>query len=142
MRMADEDRVVRKLNSEECWELLRANTFGRIAYHLRGRSRITPINYSADGDRLIFRTAEGSKFYALKVEDNVALQIDFVGEDTAWSVVAHGPVREIFDDEEVAEATINLHPLIRTKKKHVFAIDVDKVRGRRFLLDRDRLDNY
>lgn len=140
--MADEDRVVRKLNSKECWELLRANSFGRIAYHLRGRSRITPINYTTHGDRIVFRTAEGSKFYALKVEDNVALQIDFVGAEAAWSVVAHGAVREITDDDDVDLATIDLHPLIRTPKKHVFAIDVDKVRGRSFVLDREHPDNY
>ena len=140
--MSDADEVVTKLKKEECWDLLRANSFGRIAYHLRGRSRITPLNYTVDGDRLIFRTAEGSKFFALKVEDNVALQIDHVGEDFAWSVVAHGPVREITKDDDVDLATINLRPLIRTKKQHVFAVDVDKVRGRRFVLDRDHDDNY
>lgn len=140
--MSGDDDVVTKLKKDECWDLLRDNTFGRIAYHLRGRSRITPLNYTVDGERIVFRTAEGSKFFALKVEDNVALQIDHVGEDTAWSVVAHGPVTEITNDEDLAEATVNLRPLIRTKKEHVFAIDVDKVRGRRFILDRGRDDNF
>lgn len=140
--MSGDDDVVTKLKKDECWDLLRDNTFGRIAYHLRGRSRITPINYSVDGERIVFRTAEGSKFFALKVEDNVALQIDHVGEDSAWSVVAHGPVREITDDADVESATINLRPLIRTTKQHVFAIDVDKVRGRRFILDREHDDNF
>ncbi|NLJ52535.1 MAG: pyridoxamine 5'-phosphate oxidase family protein [Intrasporangiaceae bacterium] len=140
--MSGDENVVTKLKKDECWDLLRDNTFGRIAYHLRGRSRITPLNYTVDGERIVFRTAEGSKFFALKVEDNVALQIDHVGEDTAWSVVAHGPVTEITNDEDLAEATVNLRPLIRTKKEHVFAIDVDKVRGRRFILDRGRDDNF
>ena len=140
--MSGDENVVTKLKKDECWDLLRDNTFGRIAYHLRGRSRITPLNYTVDGERIVFRTAEGSKFFALKVEDNVALQIDHVGEDTAWSVVAHGPVTEITNDEDLAEATVNLRPLIRTKTEHVFAIDVDKVRGRRFILDRGRDDNF
>lgn len=140
--MSDDENVVTKLKKDECWDLLRDNTFGRIAYHLRGRSRITPLNYTVEGEQIIFRTAEGSKFFALKVEDNVALQIDHVGENSAWSVVAHGPVREISEDDEVAELTVNLRPLIRTKKEHVFVIDVDKVRGRRFILDREHDDNY
>lgn len=132
---ADTD-VVRKLGSAECWDLLRANNFGQLAYHLRARTRVTPINYAVDGERLIFRTAEGTKFYALKVEDQVALQIDFVGEDSAFSVVANGGVHEITEDADVEEATINLRPLIRTEKKHVFAIEVTKVRGRSFVLGR------
>ena len=140
--MSGDDDVVTKLKKDECWDLLRDNTFGRIAYHLRGRSRISPLNYTVYGERIIFRTAEGSKFFAMKVEDDVALQIDHVGEDTAWSVVAHGPVREISDDDDLAEVTVDLRPLIRTTKEHVFAIEVDKVRGRRFRLDREHDDNY
>lgn len=135
--MSRDDGVVRKMSSEECWDLLRATTFGRVGYQLRGRTRIAPINYVVDGQRIVFRTAEGSKFYALLVEDNAVLEIDEYDEDSAWSVIAHGSVREITDDADVASATANLRPWVPTKKDHVFAIDVDKVRGRRFALARD-----
>lgn len=135
--MSPQDEVVSKLSSPACWELLRSTNFGRIGYQLRGRTRITPINYIVDGARIVFRTAEGSKFYALKVEDNAVLQTDSYDERHAWSVIAHGSVREITDDEDTARVTADLRPWIRTTKDHVFAIDVDKVRGRRFILDRE-----
>ena len=134
--MPRDDGVVRKLRSEECWELLRSTTFGRVGYQLRGRTRIAPINYVVDGHRIIFRTAEGSKFFALRVEDNAVLEIDDYDEDSAWSVIAHGSVKEITDDEDTARVTADLKSWVPTKKDYVFAIDVDKVRGRRFVLDR------
>lgn len=129
--------AVRDISTEECWERLRATTFGRLAYHLRGRTRIAPINYVVEGDRLIFRTAEGSKFYALQVEDEVAFEIDDYDEDTAYSVVAQGRVEEIVDAKERKELTVNLRPWVRTQKKHVLSIAVTELSGRTFELSRD-----
>jgi nitroimidazol reductase NimA-like FMN-containing flavoprotein (pyridoxamine 5'-phosphate oxidase superfamily) len=134
--MARGDGAVGKIGREECWTLLRSTSFGRIGYRLRGRTRITPVNYVVDGYRILFRTAEGSKFFALKVEDDVALQTDRHDEDHAWSVLAHGTAREVTDEPGIADAVARLNPWVPTKKDHVFAIDVDKVRGRRFTLDR------
>ena len=134
--MARDDGIIRKLSSEECWDLLRSTTFGRIGFQLRGRTRITPINYVVDGSRIVFRTAEGAKFFALMVEDNAVLEIDDYDAESAWSVIAHGGVREITDDPDAAAATAGLRPWVPTPKNHVFAIDVDKVRGRRFTLER------
>ncbi|KAB7743640.1 pyridoxamine 5'-phosphate oxidase family protein [Nostocoides sp. F2B08] len=130
------DGVVSKIGREESWQLLRSTSFGRIGYRLRGRTRITPVNYVVDGSRIVFRTAEGSKFFALKIEDDVALQTDHYDEDHAWSVLVHGIAREITDEPGTADVVARLRPWVPTRKDHVFAIDVDKVRGRRFVLDR------
>ena len=51
-------------------------------------------------------------------------------------MLAHGTAREITDDPDAADAVARLDPWVPTTKDHVFAIDVDKVRGRRFTLDR------
>lgn len=134
--MARNDDVVTKIGREECWSLLRSTSFGRIGYRLRGRTRITPVNYIVDGSRIVFRTAEGSKFFALKIEDDVALQTDHYDEDHAWSVLAHGIAREITEEPGTADVVARLSPWVPTTKDHVFAIDVDKIRGRRFVLDR------
>lgn len=130
------DGVVSKIGREECWDLLRSSSFGRIGYRLRGRTRITPVNYVVDGSRIVFRTAEGSKFFALKVDDDIALQTDRHDEDHAWSVLANGTAREITGEPGTDDAVARLQPWVPTTKDHVFAIDVDKVRGRRFVLDR------
>ncbi|WP_370894756.1 pyridoxamine 5'-phosphate oxidase family protein [Janibacter sp. GXQ6167] len=133
--MTDSDVVVRDLTVDECWDLLRQNSFGRLAYHLRGRTTIAPVNYAIDGDRIVFRTAEGSKFYALKVEDIVAFEIDEHDGRTASSVVTQGKVTEVVDDDERAEVTMNLRPWVRTEKKHVLVLDVLEISGRSFVLD-------
>lgn len=134
--MSRDDGVVQKIGRSECWDLLRSTSLARIGYRLRGRTRIAPINYVVDGSRIVFRTAEGSKFSALQIEDDVALQTDQYDEDSAWSVLAHGTAREITDEPGTAEVVARLRPWVSTTKDHVFAVEVDKVRGRRFALDR------
>lgn len=131
--MSKDTVVVRKLSTKECWGYLSRTSFARLAYHLRGQTRIAPINYALDEDqRVIFRTAEGSKFYALQVEDRVALEIDDYDETRAYSVVIQGHVSEILEPHEIKEATVNLRPWVRTHKKHVLAITVDEITGREF----------
>lgn len=130
-----EEVVVHDLSTEECWKLLRANTFGRLAYHLRGRTMIAPINYTITDHKIVFRTAEGSKFYALKVEDFVAFEFDEYDGKSASSVVAYGAVSEVLSEDESAELTVNLRPWVRTDKRHVLVIEVSEITGRSFILD-------
>ena len=134
--MARDDAVVHKLGRSECWDLLRSTSVGRIGYRLRGRTRIAPINYIVDGSRVVFRTAEGTKFSALQIDDDVAVQSDQYDDESAWSVLAHGTAREISDEPGIADVVAALRPWVPTTKDHIFAIEVDKVRGRRFALDR------
>jgi hypothetical protein len=56
--------VVTELTSEECWEMLRDEEFGRLAYRLVDAVHITPINYAVESGSLLFRTAEGNKLLA------------------------------------------------------------------------------
>ena len=58
------DEAVSVLTSEECWELLHDEEFGRLAFRLVDEVHITPINYAVEGGSLLFRTAEGSKLLA------------------------------------------------------------------------------
>jgi nitroimidazol reductase NimA-like FMN-containing flavoprotein (pyridoxamine 5'-phosphate oxidase superfamily) len=134
--MASTAPLVRDLSVEECWARLRDTTFGRLAYHLRGRTLIAPINFAVDGERLVFRTAEGSKFYALQVDDDVAFEIDSYDQEMAFSVVAQGKVEEIVDADQRREATVHLRPWVRTQKKHVFSLSITELTGREFHLDR------
>ena len=58
---ATTDQAMTELSLEECWEMLRAEEFGRLAFRLVDEVHITPINYAVDGETLLFRTAEGNK---------------------------------------------------------------------------------
>ena len=76
-----DDEVVTELTWEECWEMLRAEEFGRLAYRMVDEVHITPINYAVEGGSLLFRTAEGNKLLAVVMGSQVAFEIDRYGED-------------------------------------------------------------
>lgn len=135
--MSDESPV-KVLPAEECWNRLRALEFGRLAYHLADEVHITPINYAVDGDKIIFRTAEGSKLLGVVMNEDVAFEIDQVDEEdeAAWSVIARGTAT-ILEGAAARDAdNLRLRPWINTAKYNVVAISVDELSGRQFHLSR------
>jgi nitroimidazol reductase NimA-like FMN-containing flavoprotein (pyridoxamine 5'-phosphate oxidase superfamily) len=130
------DEVVTELTSEECWELLREEEFGRLAFRLVDEVHITPINYAVDGDSLLFRTAEGNKLLAVVMGYDVAFEIDRYGEEWARSVVVRGPARLLPEDEAHRAENVPLRPWTSTLKYNVVEIEPKVVSGRAFELSR------
>ena len=130
------DQVVTELSPEECWEMLRDEEFGRLAYLLAGEVHITPINYAVEGGSLLFRTAEGNKLLAVVMGSDVALEIDQYGEDRARSVVVRGPARLLPEDEAHRAENVPLRPWVPTLKYNVVEIEPKVVSGRAFELSR------
>jgi nitroimidazol reductase NimA-like FMN-containing flavoprotein (pyridoxamine 5'-phosphate oxidase superfamily) len=127
--------LVTELPLEECWELLRAQSLGRLAFHLGGEVDITPINYTVDKDTLLFRTAEGSKLLAVVMYHDVAFEIDGYSDEVAWSVVVRGTAEKL--DEHAAHRAddLPLRPWVGTYKYNVVEITPTAISGRRFVLD-------
>ncbi len=135
--MSDDEMVVSDLSAEECWDLLRRQEFGRLAYHDGDLVTLVPIHYALDDEhRILFRTAEGSKLLAITHNVDVAFEVDEIGEDAAFSVVLHGSAHELVDREAAWVDTLPLRPWVPTTKCHVLAIEPHQVSGRRFHLDR------
>ena len=130
------DEGVAELTSDECWELLRAEEFGRLAYRLLDEVHITPINYAVEGGSLLFRTAEGNKLLAVVMGSEVAFEIDRYGEDWARSVVVRGPARLLPEDEAHRTEKVRLRPWVPTEKYNVVEIEPKVVSGRAFELSR------
>ena len=83
-----ESSPVHEIPEEDCWAMLHAEEFGRLAFHLLDEVHITPLNYAVDAHRkIIFRTAEGSKLLGLTINDDVAFEIDTFCEHEARSVM-------------------------------------------------------
>src|SRR6478735_7584602 len=82
------DEPVQRLEADECWELLEGEEFGRLAYRLVDEVHIVPINYIVDDRSLLFRTSSGNKLLAAALHSDVALEIDWHDDSSAWSVVA------------------------------------------------------
>jgi nitroimidazol reductase NimA-like FMN-containing flavoprotein (pyridoxamine 5'-phosphate oxidase superfamily) len=130
------DEAVSVLTSEECWDLLRDEEFGRLAFRLVDEVHITPINYAVEGGSLLFRTAEGSKLLGVVMGSEVAFEIDRYGEDWARSVVVRGPARLLPEDEAHRAENVPLRPWVPTLKYNVVEIEPKVVSGRAFELSR------
>lgn len=81
-----------RLEADECWALLADAAVGRIAWQSPDGLTVVPVNYVADGRRIIFHTAPGTTLAALVETTDVAFEVDQVDEETAvgWSVLARG----------------------------------------------------
>ena len=84
------------LSEGECWERLSARSVGRLAVILDGRVEIFTVNYGLDGEGVIFRSNAGRKMCGAWNRE-VTFEVDSVDTEagTGWSVVIHGPARDI-----------------------------------------------
>jgi len=130
------DEVVTDLGPDECWQMLRDEEFGRLAYRLVDEVHITPVNYAVDGGTLLFRTAEGNKLLAAAMGSEVAFEIDRFGDELAQSVVVRGRARLLPEDEAHRAENVPLRSWVPTLKYNVVEIKPTFVSGRAFELSR------
>ena len=135
--MATTESPMSELTTEECWAHLVAEHFGRLAYRLVDEVHIVPINYVSDGHSLLFRTTSGNKLLAAALQSEVAFEIDWHGDTSAWSVVARGRLRRLEEDEAHRADLLALRTWVPTLKYDVIEIGTPVVTGRRFLLRQD-----
>ena len=131
-----EEQGVTELSAEQCWEMLRAHEFGRLAFRLVDEIHITPINYAVDHRTLLFRTAEGNKLLSAVMGSEVALEIDEYDEESARSVVVCGTPRLLGEDEAHRGENVPLRPWVGAYKYNVVEIVPGAVTGRAFELSR------
>lgn len=83
----------RELSQSDCVDMLRRNTYGRIAFSHQDRVDVEPIHYVLDGDWIYLRTGIGTKLSTLRHHPWVAFEIDEVNGPFDWaSVVVKGTV--------------------------------------------------
>lgn len=91
----------RELSKEECLDVLRRNSYGRIAFSQHDRVDVEPIHYVLEGDWLYLRTGVGTKVSTLKHHPWVAFEVDEVTAPFEWtSVVVKGTVYFLSTDAE------------------------------------------
>ncbi|QIK74995.1 pyridoxamine 5'-phosphate oxidase family protein [Nocardioides piscis] len=130
------DEAVTALTTEECWEMLEQEEFGRIAFRLVDEVHITPINYAVDGRSLLFRSAEGEKLLAIVMGSEVAFEVDHYNDDFARSVVVRGAARLLPEDEAHRAENVPLRPWVAEEKYNVVELQPRVVSGRAFHLSR------
>lgn len=80
------------LSQDECRQLLRSQSVGRISWVSADGPVILPVSYAMQGDEVLFRTAEGSLLSELATSQAVAFEIDDLDGETltGWSVLIQG----------------------------------------------------
>jgi len=123
------------LAGEDCFELLRGETVGRLAVSIRDHPEIFPINYTVDRGGIVFRTAEGTKLAAAVLGRGVAFEVDGADEGAgeAWSVIVKGHAVEITGMYELLDALeLPLFPWPAAPKHRFVRIEPVEISGRRF----------
>lgn len=132
--MATDQQPVVALSSEECWDLLKSVTLGRLVTILAGQIEIFPVNFVTQEQTILFRTAEGTKLFATVMNDQVVFEADDHTVLGGWSVVARGTARELVTKAELDEAEkAQLLTWTATVKQRFVRITVDELSGRRFV---------
>jgi uncharacterized protein len=141
MAVAGAEDPVGELSVEECSELLENEEFGRLAYRLVDEVHVVPINYLVQGRSLLFRTAAGNKFLAAALQSDVALEIDWHDDLSAWSVLARGHLRQLDEGEAHRVDPLSRRSWLPTDKQNIVELQPEAVTGRRFRLHRAEPDN-
>lgn len=122
---------VTRLSDHECWDRLAEQQLGRLVTRVGEVIDIFPVNYTVDGESLVFRTAEGSKLTEIAINDEVLFEADEYTETDAWSVIVRGSARRLDTVEEVAAADrLPLQPWVPTVKYNYVRITPASLSGR------------
>lgn len=125
---------VTPLSDRACWDRLAEQELGRLVTRVGDVMDIFPVNYTVDGESLVFRTGEGSKLTELTIHDEVLFEVDEYTATDAWSVVVRGSAKRLTDAGEVEAADrLPLRPWIPTLKYTYVRITPSALSGRDIL---------
>ncbi|MDR6985934.1 hypothetical protein J2Y66_000397 [Paenarthrobacter nitroguajacolicus] len=118
-----------------CWDLLAAETIGRIGLIVDDHPEIFPVNYVLFQRNPVFRSSPGRKLWGAQASRPAVLEIDGYDAATgeAWSVVARGDTELMTDPEETAEVdALGLEPWQPGPKDNYIRLIPKALTGRRF----------
>lgn len=129
---------MQELSREECLRLLADHGVGRVAVNGRDAPVVRPVNYAFDepSQSVVFRTAPGSKFYALLRASQATFEVDGLepGSRGGWSVIVVGVVEEVAGGTEVRRLdALGLEVWAPGEKPHWVRIRAWTVSGRRIV---------
>ena len=136
--MGDTSATPDVLSEQECWKLLRAKEFGRLAYVVDGTPAIVPINYVVDDTELVFRTTDGSKLDSIIADPRVAFEVDDIDDpaEQGSSVVVRGTAHVLDPDEEYRIEQVGLRAWLGHDRPVLVTIRPAEITGRRYPLQR------
>jgi nitroimidazol reductase NimA-like FMN-containing flavoprotein (pyridoxamine 5'-phosphate oxidase superfamily) len=73
------------ISEQECCELLKRVSIGRLACSLDGQPYVVPIAYSYESDSIYCFSTRGQKIEWMRQNPKVCLQVDEIGNHSNWS---------------------------------------------------------
>jgi len=122
------------LGREECFTLLRSVPVGRIGLSMSALPVVLPVNFAVDGDRIVVRTAAGSKLDAALTGAVVAFEADHfdVSSGAAWSVLVRGSSAVLTDPADIGSLSdLARNSWVADRSDQWVMITTDLVSGRR-----------
>lgn len=92
-----------ELSPAECQEHLERGGVGRLAFSTPQGLRIVPLNYTTNGNAVVFRTVPDSELGTYGAGAEAVFEIDEIDHDAeeGWSVVAFGRLERPSGEDEV-----------------------------------------
>jgi len=84
-----------ELSADDCWERVRSQPVGRIAWTGRDGISVMPANFAVDGGDILIRTSPYAALALECADREVAFEVDHVDPDqqAGWSVLLRGHCR-------------------------------------------------
>jgi uncharacterized protein len=132
------DRTLQVLAEDDCLDLLRSTSVGRIGLSMGALPVVLPVNYVVDAGRIVLRTGFGTKLSIAIRNAVVCFEVDCIDPETesGWSVLVTGTARELQGAEAAHAATLPLRPWSPEAGDHLVAIGIELISGRRITVDR------
>lgn len=127
---------VTELAEADSWSFLRSQEIGRLAVLADGVPDIFPVNFIAHEHTILFRTAQGTKLWAIAANSTVAFEADHWNAAEGTSVVIRGRARTLAAAEAGDAARFGLRSWLRDPKPVFVRIQPDMITGRRLRLGR------
>jgi nitroimidazol reductase NimA-like FMN-containing flavoprotein (pyridoxamine 5'-phosphate oxidase superfamily) len=130
------DNGLELLSEDECWELLRAATVGRVGLSVKALPVILPVNHQVSGNKIRFWTGPGLKLQSVQTDTVVAFEVDGFSEQehTGWSVLAVGLAVEVTDGAVLDALLRNgFQPWVSGDRTHLIEVNVEFLSGRRIV---------
>ena len=132
-RMVTRPRQTLDLIPDECWDLLRGASLGRVVFTMRAMPAIRPVNHLVDGRMIVIRSHLGSAIagHASSNGAVVCYEADDIDpvRHTGWSVIATGMARLVTDPDVIGRYQQKLEPWVSRPMDQVIAITPETITG-------------
>ena len=122
------------LSAEECIELLRSKTVGRVGLSASSLPFVLPVRYVVDDGHILMRTGQGTRMAAATSDAVVAFEVDEFDDDmdAGWSVMVQGFAREVVGSTRMGpDAEAILSSWVGPMPAQCFSIPMEIVTGQR-----------